>query len=191
VPAEAVYQFLATLDNHWLLTDRFVSLERLHGPVESRTGGEITICGPWGLRRHARTWLDVDDHGSRLVGTAVVGRRTLARVTWTLTPIPGGTDVELTASVLAAGMFDRVLLLVAAPWLRRRFLAAIERLEQRSGAVEAGEEALLGGSSLGQRLVGDPNLLDDPAADPQDALARGAGRDVPSVQADPEDLADV
>ena len=191
MPAEAVYQFLATLDNHWLLTDRFVSLERLHGPVESRTGGEITICGPWGLRRHARTWLDVDDHGSRLVGTAVVGRRTLARVTWTLTPIPGGTDVELTASVLAAGMFDRVLLLVAAPWLRRRFLAAIERLEQRSGAVEAGEEALLGGSSLGQRLVGDPNLLDDPAADPQDALARGAGRDVPSVQADPEDLADV
>ena len=101
--------------------------------MESRTGGEITICGPWGLRRQARTWLDVDEHGSRLVGTAVVGRRTLARVTWTLTPIAGGTDVELTVSILAASLLDRALLVVAAPWLRRRFLAAIVRLEEQAG----------------------------------------------------------
>jgi hypothetical protein len=131
-PLETLYEFLATLDNHWLLTDRFVALERLHGPVESRTGGEITIRGPWGLRRHARTWLDVDEDGSRIVGTAVVGRRTLARVTWALTPIPNGTDVELTASILTASPLDRVLLPVAAPWLRRRFLAAIERLEEQA-----------------------------------------------------------
>jgi hypothetical protein len=131
-PPETLYEFLSTLDNHWLLADRFVSLVRLHGPVDSRTGGEITICGPWGLRRHARTWLDVDEDGLRLVGTAVVGRRTLARVTWTLTPIPGGTDVELTASILTAGLLDRALLLVAAPWLRRRFLGAIERLEEQA-----------------------------------------------------------
>ena len=131
LPPETLYEFLSILDNHWLLTDRFVSLERLHGPVESRTGGEITICGPWGLRRQARTWLDVDEHGSRLVGT--VGRRTLARVTWTLTPIAGGTDVELTVSILAASLLDRALLVVAAPWLRRRFLAAIVRLEEQAG----------------------------------------------------------
>jgi len=131
-PPDTLYRFLATLDNHWLLADSFVSLVRLHGPVESRTGGEIAICGPWGLRRHAQTWLDVDEHGSRLVGTAMVGRRTLARVTWTLTPIPGGTGVELTASILAASPFDRALLLVATPWLRRRFLTAIERLEEHA-----------------------------------------------------------
>ena len=131
-PPESLYEFLGTLDNHWLLTDRFVSLVRLHGPVQSRTGGEITIRGPWGLRRHARTWLDADEHGLRLVGTAVVGRRTVARVTWALTPIPGGTDVELTASVLAASPLDRTLLIVAAPWLRRRFLAAIDRLEEQA-----------------------------------------------------------
>jgi hypothetical protein len=137
LPPETLYAFLATLDNHWLLTDRFVSLVRLHGPVQSRTGGEITIRGPWGLRRHARTWLDTDAHATRLVGTAVVGRSTVARVTWALTAIPGGTDVELMASVLAAGLLDRALLIVAAPWLRRRFLAAIIRLEEQTASADA------------------------------------------------------
>jgi hypothetical protein len=132
VPAETLYGFLAILDNHWLLADRFVSLVRLHGPAQSRTGGEITIRGPWGLRRHARTRLDAHEQASRIVGTAVVGRHTVARVTWALTPIPGGTDVALTASVLAASLLDRALLVVAAPWLRRRFLAAIVRLEEQA-----------------------------------------------------------
>lgn len=144
VRPEALYEFLAALDNHWLLTDRFVSLVRLHGPVQSRTGGEITIRGPWGLRRHARTWLDLDEQALRLVGTAAIGRRTVARVTWSLTPIAEGTDVELAVAVLAASPIDRALLIVAGPWLRRRFLEAIVRLEEqvargpRSGAVEGG-----------------------------------------------------
>jgi hypothetical protein len=145
-PAAGLYDFLATLDNHWLLTDRFVSLERLHGPVDSRTGGEITIRGPLGLRRHARTWLEAEHGGSRLVGTAAVGRRTLARVTWTLTEIPGGTNVELTASILDASPADRALLLVAGPWLRRRFLAAIERLERQWLLLEAARATLAFGS---------------------------------------------
>jgi hypothetical protein len=129
-PAPALYAFLAALDNHWLLTDRFVSLVSLHGPARSRTGGEITIRGPWGLHRHARTWLEVDDHDQRVTGTALVGRRTVAHVTWALTPVPGGTDVELAASILEASVLDRALLLVASSWLQRRFLAAIVRLEE-------------------------------------------------------------
>jgi hypothetical protein len=152
LPPEALYTFLASLDNHWLLTDRFVSLVRLYGPVQSRTGGEITIRGPWGLRRHARTWLDADGDALRLVGTAVVGR-TVARVTWTLTPTPGGTDVELTASVLAAGPLDRALLIVGAPWLQRRFLAAIVRLgEQASRAAAPRACAPLAGATTGSPL---------------------------------------
>ena len=138
VPPEPLYEFLAALDNHWVLTDRFVSLAQLHGPVHSRTGGEITIRGPWGLRRHVRTWLDAPEHASTLAGTAVVGPRTVARVMWALTPIPGGTDVELTASVLAASLLDRALLAVAAPWLRRRFLAAIVRLEEQVSLGSSG-----------------------------------------------------
>jgi hypothetical protein len=110
--------------------------------VRSRTGGEITIRGPWGLRRHARTRLDTYEQASRIVGTAAVGRRTVARVTWALTPIPGGTDVALTASVLAASPLDRVLLLVAASWLRRRFLAAIVRLETEAPRAAEAEQAL-------------------------------------------------
>ena len=62
--------------------------------------------------------------------------------------------------------------------------------DRRSGAVEAGEEALLGGAPVRQRLVGDPDLLDDPAADPEHALADLAGRDIPVVEADGDDLAD-
>ena len=134
VPAEILYEFLAALDNHWLLTDRFVSLVRLHGPIQSRTGGEITIRGPWGLRRHARTWLDADEGALRLVGTAVVGERTVARVTWALTPIAGGTDVELAVAVSAASLPDRALLIVGRPWLRRRFLDAIVRLEEHTAS---------------------------------------------------------
>jgi hypothetical protein len=154
VAPEVVYGFLASLDNHWLLTDRFVSLVRLHGPVRSRTGGEITIRGPWGLRRHARTWLDAernldaDPNASRLVGTAVVGRGTVARVTWGLTPSPVGTDVELTASILAAGLLDRALLIVAAGWLRRRFLAAIVRLEEQAASPRVPPEPAAGSPSL-------------------------------------------
>lgn len=129
-PAHTLYAFLAALDNHWLLTDRFVSLVSLHGPVQSRTGGEITIRGPWGLHRHARMWLEADDHPERLAGTALVGRRTVAHVTWALTPVAGGTAVELAASILEASVLDRALLLVASPWLQRRFLAAIVRLEE-------------------------------------------------------------
>jgi hypothetical protein len=199
LPPELLYAFLARLDNHWLLTDRFVSLVRLHGPEQSRTGGEITIRGPWGLHRHARTWLDADAHALRLVGTAAVGRKTIARVTWTLRPIPGGTDVELAASVLAASLPDRALLVVAAPWLRRRFLAAIVRLEEQaasaapsvvpSGAVEGGQEPPLGAAVAGERLGGDPHLLDDPAADSEHASADASRRHVPAVGADADDLA--
>ena len=129
-PAHALHAFLAALDNHWLLTDRFVSLVRLHGPASSRTGGEIMIRGPWGMHRHARTWLEADDHPERVAGTAVVGRRTVAHVTWALTPVPGGTAVELAASIVEASVLDRALLRVASPWLRRRFLAAILRLDE-------------------------------------------------------------
>jgi hypothetical protein len=129
-PAHTLYAFLAALENHWLLTDRFVSLVCLHGPVSSRSGGEIIIRGPWGLHRHARPWLEADDQPERLAGTALVGRRTVAHVTWALTPVPGGTAVELAASILEASVLDRALLLVASSWLRRRFLAVIVRLEE-------------------------------------------------------------
>ncbi|MEA2199202.1 MAG: hypothetical protein QOJ25_3253 [Solirubrobacteraceae bacterium] len=139
-PPETLYRFLVTLDNHWLLTDRFVSLVCLHGPAQSPTGGEITIRGPWGLRRHARTSLDAGEPNSRLVGTARVGRRTTARVSWSLTPIPGGTEVELAATILEASLLDRALLLIGQPWLRRRFRAAIVNLEEQAarptGATE-------------------------------------------------------
>lgn len=148
VPVETLYGFLATLDNHWLLADRFVSLVRLHGPAHSRTGGEITIRGPLGLRRQARTRLDAREQASGIAGVALVGRGTVARVTWALTPIPGGTAVALTASVLAASPLDRALLIVAAPWLRRRFLAAIVRLEEQAPRAVAPIKAC--GPALGR-----------------------------------------
>jgi hypothetical protein len=77
------------------------------------------------------------------------------RVTWTLTPIPGGTDVALTASVLVASLLDHALLIVAAPWLRRRFLAAIVRLEEQAGRSVAPEaQAALAPPSTQSDLAG-------------------------------------
>jgi hypothetical protein len=50
-PAKDVFAFLADLENHWLVADRFVGVITLEGPRGARSGGVVALRGPLGLRR--------------------------------------------------------------------------------------------------------------------------------------------
>lgn len=135
-PAE-VFAFLADLETHWQLADRFIEVVTLDrspagGPAH---GGVVRMRGPLGLGRTARTRVVEADAPGRLSGTAAVGRATLARVSWTLTPRGDGTRVRLDASLERASSLDRVLLAAGGRrWLALRFARILETLERRFAA---------------------------------------------------------
>ena len=134
---EAVFAYLADLEQHWQLADRIievVSLERAPGQGPA-VGGVVRMRGPFGLGRNARTRVAEVVAPSRLSGTAEVGRRTRARVTWTLRPSRTGTAVRLEAVVERAGSLDAMLLAAGGrAWMKRRFGALLETLERRVAA---------------------------------------------------------
>lgn len=122
---EAVFSFLAKLENHWRLAGRWVE------PIAiDDSSGQVRIHGPLGLRRTARTTV-VDAQPSHVIhGTAELSGGTRARVAWELAEDVGGTAVRLCADVERAAPLDRALLaLGGAPWMRRRFDAILEKLE--------------------------------------------------------------
>jgi hypothetical protein len=135
-PAELV-AFLEDLDQHWQLTDGVV--ERL-GPSDG--GARVRIRGPLGLRRVATTRIDTATPAA-LTGTAQVGARTRARVSWRLRPVSGGTAVVLGVEVLSASWADRIVLALGArAWLAASLAGALERLDELALAgVLAGEVA--------------------------------------------------
>jgi Polyketide cyclase / dehydrase and lipid transport len=127
VPAgrEAVFAFLAELDNHWRVADRWIDVVALDGDGD---GGHVRLHGPLGLRRTARTQVLAAQPPALLEGNAELGR-TLARVSWTLQEHPRGTLVQLEARVERAGAADRLLLALGGrAWLRRRFAVTLAHL---------------------------------------------------------------
>jgi hypothetical protein len=129
--AEQVYAFLARLENHPRLSDRYLRLEALR---PDGRGALISIRAPGGLRRTARTTVTTSVAPRRFGGTAVAGARTRAHVCWTIEPRPRGSRVALEADVLAAGPLDRTLLALGGRWwLRRRFQRVVARLERALG----------------------------------------------------------
>jgi hypothetical protein len=124
--AEHVYAFIARLENHWHLNDRYLRLEHLSA---DRRAGRIAIRSPLGLRRTARTNVTTAHEPVRFGGTAAIGRQTTARVHWNITPHEHGATVTLEATVLAAAPLDRLLLTLGGRrWLRRRFHHVLDRL---------------------------------------------------------------
>jgi hypothetical protein len=128
----AVFAFLADLQNHWLLEDRFVEL----GGVDADgRGGRVLVRGPLGLSREARTEVlgadpPADGRPGTLHGRALIGRATVGRVRWELVPSEHGTAVRLSASVESASLADRVLLAFGGRWwLGRIFASALRRLD--------------------------------------------------------------
>lgn len=133
-PPSAVFGFLSSLENHWLVADRFVDVVSLDG---RDAGGVVRVTGPLGVRRTAVTRVTEVDPPLRIVGTAEIGR-TLARVSWTLSSRGDGTIVRLSADVERASTFDRLLLALGGrAWLRRRFASAVAHLANRFAASPA------------------------------------------------------
>ena len=129
---EDLFEFLCDLRNHWLGADRFIAGVELDGagPVGPARGGRVRMHGPLGLRRTAVTRVIEVEPGTRIAGIAAIGTRTLARITWTLTPVNGGTRVVLAASLERASLLDRMLLAAgAAPWMRRHLERTLARLD--------------------------------------------------------------
>jgi Polyketide cyclase / dehydrase and lipid transport len=124
---EAVFAFLAKLENHWKLAGRWVE------PVSiDSSSGRVRIHGPFGLRRTATTTV-VDAEPSHVMhGTAELSGGTVARVAWHLSEDTGGTAVRLSADVEHATPGDRFLLgLGGRAWMRRRFAAILARLDEQ------------------------------------------------------------
>jgi uncharacterized protein YndB with AHSA1/START domain len=131
---QVVFAFLADLENHWLLTDRFIevlTLERPPGDGPAK-GGTVRMRGPLGLGRTVRTRVVEAVPARAIAGTASVGRRTEAHVRWTLTPESRGTRVRLDATIERLGRAERVLLAAGGRlWLERRFVSILQTLARR------------------------------------------------------------
>ena len=131
IPAERerVFGFLSDLENHWQLADGAISVAH----VEPGDGGRVRMRGPLGVHRTAVTSLDHVREPDAIAGTARVGTRTRARVTWTLEAgIDGVTLVTLSAEVEDASPMDRLLLGAGGrAWLESRFKRILATLEQR------------------------------------------------------------
>ena len=133
---EAVFSFLADLENHWLLADRFIEVLSLERATDGRSnGGRVRMRGPLGLRRTASTRVLDAAPPQRMVGEARLSAGTVAFVRWRLSGEGTGTRVRLEATVDRAGWLDRLLLLLGGrAWLERRFAAVLGRLAERLSA---------------------------------------------------------
>lgn len=125
-----MFDFLSDLDNHWQLADGAISVVS----VEPGDGGRVRMRGPLGVRRTAVTTVDELDPPRAMAGSAQVGGRTRARVTWTLEPDgdSGSTNVTLAATVEHAAPLDRLLLAAGGrAWLGSRFARILSTLAER------------------------------------------------------------
>lgn len=136
-PARAIYDFLERLPNHALITGSGL---RLEGIAADGRGARISMRGPLGLRRTARTRVIVRRRPRAFGGTARVGRHTVAYVHWGIDAVgPDVSLVTLSATVLRTGALDRLLLAAGGrPWLARSFARAVALL---GAAVEDTSDA--------------------------------------------------
>jgi hypothetical protein len=132
-PPEAVFGFLADLENHWRLAGRFVEVVDLHRPAGGgpADGGRVRVRGPLGMRRTVTTRVVAARSPRLMIGTAEIGTGTRARVSWSLAGHLGSTRVRLAAAIERTGRVDGLLLALGGrAWLRRRFELTLERLAE-------------------------------------------------------------
>jgi hypothetical protein len=137
-PPETVFGFLADLENHWRVADRFVEVLELNRPSDAPAdGGTVRVRGPLGLRRTVVTRVVAAREPRLLIGTAEVRGGTRARVSWSLAGHLESTRVRLAVAVERATPLDRLMLrLGGRRWLERRFERTLENL---AAEVEGGQ----------------------------------------------------
>jgi len=126
-----VFDYLADLGNHWRIARRFVDVVDLDGPAPRAPAdtGTIRLRGPLGVRRTARIKMTAARAPRLMIGTAEIGSRTRARVSWTLARRLHDTRVRLSAEVDDAGALDRAMLALGGRrWLERRFAETLSAL---------------------------------------------------------------
>jgi hypothetical protein len=137
VPAETVYGFLSQLPNHQRMGGRRFRLKSL---AVDRLGARIVIRGPLGIRRTVETTITCLHPSRGVGGTAVIGRRTVAHVHWTIHAAGERSHVALTATVLRIGTLDRLLLAAGGRrWLARSFHRVLIMLAATLGVLVPGE----------------------------------------------------
>lgn len=131
VPRERIFEFLADLNNHWLLADRFIKMVRLDA---SGAGGRVRLQGPLGLHRTATTRVDELEEPEFVRGSAGIGGTTHGTVCWTLEEAGSGTLVTLDVRADRLSRTDSLLLRIGGRrWLRGVFARILVRLEERLG----------------------------------------------------------
>ncbi len=128
-PAGAVASFLSDLSNHARLAPDSVEVLSLDRRRSGADHAIVRLRGPLGIRRTASTELAPPVEVNTISGTARIGRRTLASVSWTIRDEGDGARVELHATVESAARFDALALrLGGRRWLAGHFAAALDRL---------------------------------------------------------------
>jgi len=150
---DEVFDFLADLENHWRLADRFIEVLTLEREAGGRAhGGRVRMRGPLGVRRTAATEVLDADPPQQLVGVAEVGRRTRAFVRWKLYDSDGATRVRLEATIDRLESLDRLLLLLGGRrWLERRFGSVLDRLAKHFARDKSEREEVSENAAQGSR----------------------------------------
>lgn len=126
-PREAVFAFLADLENHWEIAgDGVVARYEQLDERSSRV-----LFGPPGLRRWATSRITRTEPPRLIEGEAET-ERSDGTVRWTLEELaPGQTRVRFEQELRPRPVDDRIAVALSGWWLRRHYRATLARLRAR------------------------------------------------------------
>ncbi len=128
-PRDRVFARLCDLDAHRGLAAPHIDVVELHGPRGARTGGDVELRGPAGIRLRATTAVRSATYPHELTGSAATDGGTTATLCWRLDDAGPETHVTGLMRVEPRRPLDRLLLALGGRvWLRRRLATAIRRL---------------------------------------------------------------
>jgi hypothetical protein len=140
VAPQAVFAFLADLENPWRMAADRAELVRLDGPPGAHDGARVRLGGPLRLRRTIEVRMIARVEPTHVVALARAGR-TVARIKWTLTPLPAATGVELSVEADSVALIDRVLLAAGGRrWIERTLTATLATLGDVVRVAAAGTD---------------------------------------------------
>ena len=134
-PADEVFAYLRTYDNEAAWED-FVLEARSDppGPAEVGTRVHKLRRTPVGQERFTIEVIEMDVDARRWVDVAIDGSLKDTRIEWRVTPVEGGSQVDVTVDLHAQGILHRLL-----PIVRRTARHQLKtELDSRTRVLEAG-----------------------------------------------------